>query len=68
MEREFKYNKKSWICTNEDILKLCGKKAEKLVRCRKDRHGFNVVYQINNNQVQGFVSYHSILATNNQLI
>lgn len=44
--RTFTYEGKEYTCTEQDILKKCGKDAKELVRCAKGRYGFNVVYKM----------------------
>ena len=52
-------------CTMNDILKYCGEDAYKLLRCRKDRYGFDVIYKIksgeydsrDSGEVSTFISY-----------
>ena len=64
-EKEFKYEGKSYACTEEDILRKCGSSAGELVRCRKERYGFDVVYKMKPGQyddrdsalVRTFISY-----------
>lgn len=46
MEKEFTYDGKKYTCTKQDILNKCGVGASELVRCRKDRYGFDVVYKM----------------------
>jgi len=48
--KEFKYEGKTYTCTEQDILRKCGSAAEKLVRCKKGRYGFEVVYKMKSGQ------------------
>lgn len=47
--KTFTYEKKEYTCTEQDILDKCGKTAKELVRCRKARYGFEVVYKMKEN-------------------
>jgi hypothetical protein len=75
-ERTFDYEGKHWACTEEDILSRCGSGAERLVKCRKDRYGFQVVYEMKSGSyderdsslVTAFVPYRGLLLHNNQVV
>ena len=44
--RNFNYEGKEYTCTEQDILsKIWG--AKELVKCRKGRYGFDIVYRMN---------------------
>jgi hypothetical protein len=64
-EKIFKYNDQEHICTEQDILRKCGSEALELVRCKKGRYGFEVVYKMkpgyyddrDSSLVSKFISY-----------
>jgi hypothetical protein len=72
MDRKFIEDNKEYKCTDEDILKQCGKGAEKLVRCRKGRYGFEVIYKLKPGQyddrdsglVRSFISFFYLIKKN----
>jgi len=65
MIKNFTYEKKEYTCNEQDILRKCGSHALKLVKCKKGRYGFEVVYKMKPNHyddrdsslVNTFISY-----------
>lgn len=65
MIKEFTFNGTKHTCTEQDILKQCGNKADKIVRCKKAKYGFEVIYQMkvgkydsrDSDLVNSFISY-----------
>jgi len=63
--KEFVYEKQKYTCTEQDILYKCGSSALELVKCRKERYGFEVVYKMkpghyddrDSSLVRTFISY-----------
>jgi len=44
--KKFMYDKRLHICSEQDILRKCGSSASELVKCRKQKYGFEVVYKM----------------------
>ena len=63
--KEFKYEGQIHTCTEQDILYKCGSSADKLVKCKKTKYGFEVVYRMkpghyddrDSSLVRTFISY-----------
>jgi len=45
-EKTFNYEGKQHICTEQDILRKLGSQAKELVKCKKGRYGFDIVYKM----------------------
>ena len=64
-EKTFIYDERKYTCTKQDILNKCGSSALELVKCRKARYGFEVVYKMkpghyddrDSSLVSTFISY-----------
>ena len=64
-EKTFTYEDRKHTCTEQDILRKCGSDASELVKCRKARYGFEVVYKMklghyddrDSSLVSTFISY-----------
>ena len=64
-EKTFTYEDRKHTCTEQDILRKCGSDALELVKCRKARYGFEVVYKMKSGHyddrdsslVSTFISY-----------
>ena len=63
--KKFMYDKRLHICSEQDILRKCGSSASELVKCRKQKYGFEVVYKMklghyddrDSSLVSTFISY-----------
>ena len=68
-EKTFIYDERKHTCTEQDILRKCSSNASKLVKCKKARYGFEVVYKIKSGHyddrdsslVSTFISYFSLV-------
>ena len=64
-EKTFTYEDHKHTCTEQDILRKCGSSASELVKCRKAKYGFEVVYKMklghyddrDSSLVKKFISY-----------
>ena len=64
-EKTFTYEDHKHTCTEQDILRKCGSSASELVKCRKQKYGFEVVYKMklghyddrDSSLVKKFISY-----------
>lgn len=64
-EKTFTYEDRKYTCTEQDILRKCGSSASELVKCRKQKYGFEVVYKMklghyddrDSSLVKKFISY-----------
>ena len=69
--KKFMYDKKLHICSEQDILRKCGSSASELVKCRKQKYGFEVVYKMklghyddrDSSLVKKFISYFLLVGT-----
>ncbi len=44
--KTFTYEGNSYDCTEADIIRKLGSHVERLVKCRKGRYGFDIVYKM----------------------
>jgi len=68
-EKKFTYEGGTYTCTEQDILRKCGSGASELVKCKKGKYAFEVIYKMksgyyddrDSSLVSAFISYFSLL-------